>query len=79
MNPNYKAYAVSESDSKVTIVVRGSSDVVNGIDPNTISAIVDLNGYEPNEYEVEVQVKGSDLRLKYESKTKKIKIKIEAK
>ncbi len=79
LNSNYKAYAVSESDSKVTVVVRGSSDVVNNVDPNTISAIVDLNGYGPNEYEVEVQVKGSDLRLKYESKTKKIKIKIEAK
>ncbi len=79
LDSKYKAYATSESDSKVTIVVKGSSDIVNSIDQNTISAVVDLNGYEPGEYEVDVQVKGNDLRLSYESKTKKIKIKIEEK
>lgn len=79
LNSNYKAYAVSKEDSSVTVVVKGSSDVVNALDPNTIQATVDLTGYGPGEYEVEVKVNGNDLKLTYESKTKKVKIKIEQK
>lgn len=79
LNSNYKAYAVSKEDSSVTVVVKGSSDVVNTLDPNTIQATVDLTGYGPGEYEVEVKVTGNDLKLTYESKTKKVKIKIEQK
>ena len=79
LNSNYKAYAVSKEDSSVTVVVKGSSDVVNALDPNTIQATVDLTGYGPGEYEVEVKVTGNDLKLTYESKTKKVKIKIEQK
>jgi len=77
----YKAYAISEENSKVTVVVKGSSDVVNNLDPSTVKATVDLAGYVPrNEpYEVEVKVTGDDLKLNYESKTKKVKIKIEKK
>lgn len=79
LDSNYKAYATSQEDSIVTIVVKGSSDVVNKLDPNTIKANVDLGGYAPGEYEVEVQVTGDDLKLSYESKTKKVKIIIEEK
>ena len=79
LNSNYKAYAVSKEDSSVTVVVKGSSDVVNALDPNTIQATVDLTGYGPGDYEVEVKVNGNDLKLTYESKTKKVKIKIEQK
>lgn len=79
LNSNYKAYAVSKEDSSVTVVVKGSSDVVNALDPDTIQATVDLTGYGPGEYEVEVKVTGNDLKLTYESKTKKVKIKIEQK
>lgn len=79
LNSNYKAYAVSKEDSSVTVVVKGSSDVVNALDPNTIQATVDLTGYGPGEYEVEVKVTGNDLKLTYESKTKKVKITIEQK
>ena len=79
LNSNYKAYAVSKEDSSVTVVVKGSSDVVNELDPDTIQATVDLTGYGPGEYEVEVKVTGNDLKLTYESKTKKVKIKIEQK
>lgn len=79
LDSNYKAYAVSQEDSSVTVVVKGSSNVVNALDPNTIQATVDLSGYGPGEYEVEVKVTGNDLKLTYESKTKKVKIKIEQK
>lgn len=81
LDPNYKAYATSQSDSVVTVVVKGSSNVVNKLDSNTIKATVDLKGYTPNSvaYEVDVIVTGDDLKLNYDSKTKKVKIKIENK
>lgn len=79
LDSNYKAYAMSAEDSLVTVVVKGSSNVVEKLDASTIKATVDLNGYKPGEYEVEVKVTGDDLKLTYESKTKKVKIKIEEK
>ena len=81
LDSKYKAYATSQEDSTVTVVVKGSSDVVNKIDPNTIKATVDLKGYTPRSeaYEIEVTTTGDDLKLNYDSKTKKVKIKIEEK
>lgn len=81
LDSNYKAYATSQEDSVVTVIVKGSSGVVNKLDPNTIKATVDLKGYAPNNqaYEIDVVVTGDDLKLNYESKTKKVKIKIDEK
>lgn len=77
---NYKAYAISKEEREVTIVVKGSSEVVNALDPDSIQVTVDLANYTtPGEYEVDVNVSGTDLKLSYESKTKKVKIKIEEK
>lgn len=75
----YKAYTIGKENSEVTVVVKGSSDVVNKLDQNAIKVTVDLNGYTPGEYEVEVKASGDDLKLSYESKTKKVKIIIEKK
>jgi len=79
LDPKYNAYAASKEDSEITVVVKGSSNIVGKLDTNTISATVDLNGYTPGEYEVDVKVAGDDLKLSYESKTKKVKIIIEEK
>ncbi len=79
LNSNYNAYALSKEDGYVTVVVRGSSDAINQLDPNTISATVDLSGYGIGEYDVEVQVHGDDIKLNYESKTKTVRIRIEEK
>lgn len=80
LNSNFKAYATSEQDQTVTVIVKGSSEIVNKLDPNTIQVTADLSKYtSPGEYDVDVTASGSDLRLSYESKTKKVKIKIEAK
>lgn len=80
LDSNYNANAVSREDSEVTVIVKGSSEVVNNLDPATIRVTVDLSGYTtPGEYEVDVLVSGDDLKLSYESKTKKVKIRIEAK
>ncbi len=79
LDPKYKAQAVSKESSAVNVVVKGSEDAVKALDENTIKATVDLSGYTPGEYEVEVKVSGDDLKLTYETKTKKVKIRIEEK
>lgn len=71
-----KAQALSEADSRITVIVEGSEEVINSLDPNTIKAYVDLKKYGVGEHEVEVLVTGSDVKLTYKPKTKKVKIKI---
>lgn len=79
LNSKYKVQALSEEDSKVTVVVKGSQDAINSVDQSTITAYIDLKDYGVGEHEVEVKVKGEDLRLSYVSKTKKVKIRISEK
>ena len=79
LDSKYKVQALSEEDSKVTVVVKGSQDIVDKVDASTITAYIDLKGYGVGEHEVEVKVKGEDLKLSYTSKTKKVKIKISEK
>lgn len=76
LDSKYSVQALSDEDSRVTVVVSGSEDVVNSVDASSIRAYIDLKDYGVGEHEVAVQVTGSDLRLSYSSKTKKVKIKI---
>lgn len=76
LNDNYKVQALSEADSKVTVVVKGSEDIVNNTEASSIKAYIDLKDYGVGEHEVEVKVTGDDLKLTYTSKTKKVKVKI---
>ncbi len=72
-----KVTAGSASDSVVSVIVKGSKEVLDEIDASKIVANVDLSKYTtPGEYEVDVTVTGEDLRVSYESKTKKIKVRI---
>ena len=73
---NLKVQALSESDRAVTVVVKGSEDAIKDITASDITAYVDLTNYGVGEHEVEVKVTGSDLKLSYGSKTKKIKVRI---
>ncbi len=79
LNSAYKARALSEADSKVTVVVKGSKSILDSLDQSTIRAYIDLSNYGLGEHEVDVQVEGDDLRLTYAAKTKKVKIIIEKK
>lgn len=79
LDSKYKVQALSEADSKVTVVVKGSQDIVNSVDASSITAYIDLKGYGVGEHEVEVKVKGEDLKLSYTSKTKKVKVRISEK
>lgn len=76
LSSGLKAQAMSLEDSKITVIVEGSEDVINNLDPTTIKAYVDLKNTGVGEHEVEVNVTGSDLKLTYKPKTKKVKIKI---
>lgn len=73
---NLKVQALTEADRAVTVVVKGSEDAIKDISASDIIAYVDLTNYGVGEHEVEVKVTGSDLKLAYGSKTKKIKVRI---
>lgn len=74
-----KASAVSSSDSAVDVNIKGVSSVINSITADNITAYVDLSGYGEGEHEVDVNVEGSDVRVQYVAKTKKVKIRISKK
>lgn len=73
---NLKVQALSEEDSKVTVIVKGSQSVIDNLDVSTIKPYIDLTDYGVGEHEVEVQVTGTDLKLSYTPKTKKVRIRI---
>ena len=68
--------AVNEQSTKVTVSVQGVQSVLSNLDPTTIKAYVDLKDLGVGEHEIPVKVSGSDLRLKYKSKTTKVMLRI---
>ena len=74
LDSGLKVQAASDSDRKVTVVVKGSEESINNVKESDIIAFVDLKNYGEGTHEVEVQVTGSDLKLSYSSKTKKVKV-----
>lgn len=79
LDSKYKASAVGENSSKITVVVKGTKDVVDKIDASMVKAQVDLEGFTEGEYEVTVKVSGDDNKASYIAKTTKIKVKISKK
>ena len=76
LDSNLKVQALTDEDRQVTVVVSGSEEIIKNIQPSDIIAYIDLKDFGVGEREVEVKVKGTDLRLTYASKTKKVKVKI---
>lgn len=76
LNDNYTVQGASEDDISVDVNLTGVKSVIEKITAEDISAYLDLKGYGEGEFEVEVQVEGSDNRIQYVSMTKKVKIKI---
>lgn len=79
LDSNLKVQALSDDDRQVTVVVKGSEEAINAIKNSDITAYIDLKDYGVGEHEVEVKVTGTDLKLDYSSKTKKIKVRISQK
>lgn len=77
LSEGYTVQGLSESDIKVSVNVKGVSTVLDSIKAEDITAYLDLKGYTEGTYEVEVNVEGTDARVQYTSKTRKVKIKIE--
>lgn len=70
-----RAQAKDENSSSVTVNLKGVKSVIDAIRMSDITATVNLDGYtEPGEYEVEVKVEGTDSKVQYTSKTKKVRI-----
>ena len=72
-----KVQAFSKEYSTITVLVKGSKELLDALDTSTITATVDLSEYTtPGVYEVDVKVTGEDLKLSYTSKVNKIKVEI---
>lgn len=76
LDSKYKVQALTVDDRQVTVVVKGSEESLKSIKDSDITAYIDLKNYGVGTHEVEVQVTGSDLKLTYASKTKKVKVRI---
>lgn len=74
LDSRYNVQVKSESDSTVTVNVKGVKSVIDKITAEDINAYIDLAGYLAGEYEVDVKVDGNDAKVEYVSKTKKIGI-----
>ena len=68
--------ATDINSTKVTVSVSGTSNVLNDLDPTSIKAYVDLKDIAEGEHSIDVKVKGTDLRAKYTSMTKKVTLRI---
>jgi len=79
LNPNYKAVAIGEDSSKITVIIKGTEDVINSIETSNVKAVVDLSEYGEGDHEVEIKVSGDELKATYTPKTTKIKIRISKK
>lgn len=78
LKEGYTVQGLSENDIKVSVNIKGVKEVLEEIEATDITAYVDLKGYtdDKESYEVEVFVEGSDSRVQYVAKTKKVKLKI---
>jgi len=72
----YGAQVVGEENSQITVIVKGSQEVIEQLDTSSIRVYVDLANYGVGEHEVEVKIQGDDVRLSYSAKTKKVQIRI---
>jgi len=80
LNPDLIVMTMSEYDVKTSVIVKGSEDAIKNLDSSKITATIDLAKYtSPGEYEVDVKVSGEDVKLSYEAKTTKVKVKISKK
>lgn len=76
LNDKYNVQGLSENDIKVSVNVKGVDSVLRQLESDDITAYIDLKDYKPGEYEVSVHVEGTDSRVQYLSKTKRVKIRV---
>ncbi|MEG0826252.1 MAG: CdaR family protein [Bacilli bacterium] len=72
----YNLQAATKQDRVVTVSLKGVKSVIETITAEDIKAYIDLKNYTAGSYEVDVKVEGTDLKVQYIAKTKKVKINI---
>lgn len=72
----YSVQGVSESDIKVSVTLKGVESVISKINAEDITAYIDLKGITEGTHEVNVEVEGTDSRVVYTPKTKKVSVNI---
>jgi len=72
----FSVQGLTERDVRVIVGLQGVESVVENIDEDQVRAYLDLAGLGAGEHEVEVQVDGTDERVKYIAKTRRVSIKI---
>lgn len=72
----YSVSAASTQDAVVTVNLKGVSKVIEKITADDIVAYIDLAGLTEGTHEVEVKIEGTDSKVTYTSKTKKVKVTI---
>jgi len=76
LESGYSVSATSESSATVTVNLKGVASVIDEISSDDIVAYVDLTGLGVGTHEVEVSIEGTDSRVEYLSKTKKVTLTI---
>lgn len=76
LSAGYSVSATSESNTTVTVNLKGVASIIDDISSDDIVAYVDLSGLGAGTHDVEVVIEGSDSRVEYLSKTKKITLTI---
>lgn len=72
----YSVQVIGEQNRTATVIVNGSKEAVNKVDPASIYAYIDLKGLQTGEYVVEVKARGEDSTISYSPRVKEIKVKI---
>lgn len=75
----YTALAANQESTKVDVVVKGVSSLLEKLEPSNIKAYVDLSDFEEGTIKVPVSVTGDDVRLNYTSRTAMIEVIIKKK
>ncbi|MFA5604237.1 MAG: CdaR family protein [Bacilli bacterium] len=76
LNEIYTVQGLSKEDVVVVVGLKGVQSVLDQIENKDVTAYLDLKGYGEGEHEVEVKVEGTDVKVQYIAKTKKVRIKI---
>lgn len=77
LDPIFKVLAIGEDSNKTTVIIKGTKEVLDTIDSSSLKAIIDLSECtKEGDYEVPVQVEGTDSKATYTSKISKVKIRI---
>ncbi|HOZ54401.1 MAG TPA: CdaR family protein, partial [Bacilli bacterium] len=72
----YSVQAVGVSNTKVSIIAKGVGEVINALNTADIRAFVDLKDLKVGVQDIQVQVTGEDLRVKYIPELTKVTLRI---